>query len=533
MIQQDNIDDEDACYTPPVIKPIRYNKKFDMYEDDGAGPAPALEHFPAQLIADIMPLQDVKTKAKKPSVRKSKISKNDKVVDQAVVAEPKAKKPPTPKPICKKILDNGEQCKTRSQSRGLCGQHGGSKFCTFVDDKNGECGKIQFSNLGLCKGHSPKCIIDGCNKPTVGRSDKCADHDKSAECEFINMKGVKCTKNGRGKKLCIGHGGGVKCTVEGCGRVRRDKKSGKCKTHGGGKICNEYGCKTPACDGPYDKCQEHGGGPRCTEKLCVNGARKKGGKCTQHGGGNRCIIDLCTNSAQPKSDKCGLHGGGVRCIVDKCTHLAQGPTIKCVSHGGGVRCSVDKCPSGAQTVETGKCRHHGGGTPCINCVDWIDSKQGLEKYDGYCLRCFKYLKPDDDRCKDVRAHTKELMVRERLNAEFDSFIHDRTLFTGGCDCTHRRRIDHRKEFDDVILAVETDEFAHVNYDQQDELNRYNDFYMVDSRKWVFIRFNPDSNRSKVPIEEKLNTLIELVREFIRQIENDEIEEELTIRKLFY
>ena len=206
--------------------------------------------------------------------------------------------------------------------------------------------------------------------------------------------------------------------------------------------------------------------------------------------------------------------------------LADGPQIdmQIIEH-----CGI----SGAQTVETGKCRHHGGGTPCINCVDWIDSKQGLEKYDGYCLRCFKYLKPDDDRCKDVRAHTKELMVRERLNAEFDSFIHDRTLFTGGCDCTHRRRIDHRKEFDDVILAVETDEFAHVNYDQQDELNRYNDFYMVDSRKWVFIRFNPDSNRSKVPIEEKLNTLIELVREFIRQIENDEIEEELTIRKLFY
>ena len=30
-----------------------------------------------------------------------------------------------------------------------------------------------------------------------------------------------------------------------------------------------------------------------------------------------------------------------------------------------------------------------------------------------------------------------------MNENFTGFIHDRPLYTGNCDCTHRRRIDHR------------------------------------------------------------------------------------------
>ncbi len=28
------------------------------------------------------------------------------------------------------------------------------------------------------------------------------------------------------------------------------------------------------------------------------------------------------------------------------------------------------------------------------------------------------------------------------NLNFEGFIHDTTLYTGNCDCTHRRRIEH-------------------------------------------------------------------------------------------
>jgi hypothetical protein len=37
-----------------------------------------------------------------------------------------------------------------------------------------------------------------------------------------------------------------------------------------------------------------------------------------------------------------------------------------------------------------------------------------------------------------------MAVINRINDEFQGFIHDIPLYTGVCDCTHRRRVDHRK-----------------------------------------------------------------------------------------
>jgi hypothetical protein len=36
----------------------------------------------------------------------------------------------------------------------------------------------------------------------------------------------------------------------------------------------------------------------------------------------------------------------------------------------------------------------------------------------------------------------EIMVRNIINKNFDGFIHDKPLYTGNCDCTHRSRIEH-------------------------------------------------------------------------------------------
>ena len=100
------------------------------------------------------------------------------------------------------------------------------------------------------------------------------------------------------------------------------------------------------------------------------------------------------------------------------------------------------------------------------------------------------------------------------------------------DCTHRRRIDHRKLIDNTILAIEIDEFGHRSYDKRDEEIRYDDVYMIHSGKWIFIRFNPDSNVSKVDIEDKLDTLIETMKECIERIENEENKELVEIIKLY-
>lgn len=297
---------------------------------------------------------------------------------------------------------------------------------------------------------------------------------------------------------------GLRCNEPECNKLALGKTE-KCASHGGGFRCNEPECNKIA-QGNTDNCIAHGGGYRCTELGCASSARRKFGKCKSHGGGYRCVEFGCTRSAQGKTGKCASHGGGHRCIQSGCTSSAMDKTGKCASHGGGIRCP--------------------------NCVDWIDSRAGTSKYDGYCITCFKRIFPEDPRSKVIHSHNKEMMVRNTINANFDGFVHNRPLYTGGCDCTHRRRIDHRKLINSTILAIETDEFGHRGYNQKDEEIRYDDVYMIHSGKWIFIRFNPDDNVSKVDISDKLEKLVETIEDCIVRIENDCNTELVEIIKLY-
>ncbi len=172
-----------------------------------------------------------------------------------------------------------------------------------------------------------------------------------------------------------------------------------------------------------------------------------------------------------------------------------------------------------------------GGRRCSNCIEWTDSRVGSKKYDGFCATCFKQRFPDDPRSKVKYAHTKEIRVRQAINEQFEGFIHDTPLYTGQCDCSMRRRIDHRKLIGSTLLCIETDEFGHRGYDPVDEEIRYHDLYMVHSGKWVFIRFNPDGKG--VDMEDKLDRLIEEIRNQIHRIENEENTDLLEIVELFY
>ncbi len=180
-----------------------------------------------------------------------------------------------------------------------------------------------------------------------------------------------------------------------------------------------------------------------------------GARCKAHGGDIRCSYPGCIKSARDKSDRCNAHGGGKRCIEKGCTKSAINKTNKCVSHGGGNRCP--------------------------NCIDWIDSRGGLLKYDNYCATYINIF-PSDPRSKKINIKSKEIRVRNaiieksEINDIFKGFIHDRSLWTGNCDCTHRHYINHRKLIGNTILAIETDENAHKNYDKKDEKLRYDDLH---------------------------------------------------------
>lgn len=122
-------------------------------------------------------------------------------------------------------------------------------------------------------------------------------------------------------------------------------------------------------------------------------------------------------------------------------------------------------------------------------------------------------------------------MRDAINDRYDGFVHDRALYTGNCDCTHRRRIDHRKLIGMTLVCVETDERAHAGYDPHDEEIRYDDLYMIHSGKWIFIRFNPDEPTTCM--EEKLDMLLSVLDQQIHRAEADENTELVEIIKLYY
>ena len=198
-----------------------------------------------------------------------------------------------------------------------------------------------------------------------------------------------------------------------------------------------------------------------------------------------------------------------------------------------LKCTTEGCNNSALRKDPQKCIAHGGGLRCTNCINWIDSRVGNPKYDGYCATCFKRIFPNDSRSKVIYEKSKEIMVRNKINENFDGFIHDTLLYTGNCGCNHRRRIDHRKLINNTIIAIETDEFAHRNYNNYDEKIRYNDLYMIHSGKWIYIRFNPDSNRDNTDIEDKLNILINTIETCINDIKMENNTELIKIIKLFY
>jgi hypothetical protein len=173
------------------------------------------------------------------------------------------------------------------------------------------------------------------------------------------------------------------------------------------------------------------------------------------------------------------------------------------------------------------------------CINDACSASSNKKYKNYCFFCFQHLYPLDPLNFQKRNSTKEIAVRNFINLNFDGFLHDKSIFTGNCDCTHRRRIDHRKLINNTLLCIETDETQHKRYNKNDEDIRYDDLFMIHGGKFIFIRFNPDSyknlqgNKINTPLYIRLQKLeIEMMKQ-INRILNHENTELLEIIYLFY
>jgi hypothetical protein len=141
-----------------------------------------------------------------------------------------------------------------------------------------------------------------------------------------------------------------------------------------------------------------------------------------------------------------------------------------------------------------KCEHGKKIIYCIDCdgsglcnSEWCESI-GLEKYNGYCLRCCVYLFPE---LKVVRNYkTKEKAVVDFIKEKFINYdwVYDKKI-KDGCS---RKRPDLLLDLGSHLLIVEVDENAHNHYDCSCENKRLMQLSQdVGHRPIVFIRFNPD------------------------------------------
>lgn len=119
-----------------------------------------------------------------------------------------------------------------------------------------------------------------------------------------------------------------------------------------------------------------------------------------------------------------------------------------------------------------------------------------KKYNGYCLRCFMYMFPDQKIVRNYK--TKEATVVDYIKSHFSqfTFITDKSI-TDGCS---RKRPDILVDFGEFVLIIEIDENQHTSYSCENkrlcQLSQD-----IGHRPLVMIRFNPDEyideNNSKV------------------------------------
>ena len=131
--------------------------------------------------------------------------------------------------------------------------------------------------------------------------------------------------------------------------------------------------------------------------------------------------------------------------------------------------------------------------------------------------------------------SKEMIVRNFINERYEGFVHNQPMWIAGCDCTQKRRVDHRKLIEGTMLAVETDEYKHRYYDKSDEEMRYDDLVAYHSGRWIFVRFNPDDIASGkgVDLEDKLEVLGKELEKHIERIQTGDNYKTDTLVEIHY
>jgi hypothetical protein len=431
---------------------------------------------------------------------------------------------------CRKFANYGDfyckplRCKEHKENYKLVSSLCQSENCKIKSSYNYEGLKNKYcyehKNDGMVNVSSKKCCEFNCKKqPSYnlkGESDGiyCSLHKKNG---MINVKDTKCSFDGCDITPIYNYIGEKKCLF--CSLHKIDNmvnvKDKKCEFSGCIKIpsCNFEGEKTPifCCkhklDGMIDIISDFCIFENCEKVAIFNFTKEKNGLyCSNHKLDD--MIDIKNK----------------RCEYLECKNQ---PSYNYEGKTNCKFCSIHKL-NGMIDIKHKKCK-----------AGFCLGTTANPKYKGYCSSCYQNLFPNDPLTLQIRSKTKEIAVRDFINLNFEGFQHDKPLWTGNCDCTHRRRIDHRKIIGNTLLCIETDENQHKGYNKPDEEIRYDDLFMLHGGKFIYIRFNPDKFKDKngksinPMIYTRLPFLKEEIEKQIKRIENEENKDLLEIIKLYY
>lgn len=380
-------------------------------------------------------------------------------------------------------------CKTHKQE-GMISNPRYSQACKFKG-----CETTPSYNFEGCKNRMYCCVhkLDGMINLRDSDHQYCRHEDCNIRASF-NYAGkterLYCEKHSHCGMINVLND---KCTFDGCETRAiynyKGEKPKYCLAHSEPGMINikDKKCSHTGCDKIPSYKFENSNAKYCTEHKQEGMFNIRGYNCTHAQCNKRATFNIL--NGRPKF--CKQHKTDDMVDVqntNRCKHQGceKHPAFNYPQETTYDYCAIHR-KEGMVDIKTVK---------CPNCIDWPDSQKANKKYKNYCARCFQQLFPDDPLTYQIRCKTKEIATRDYINATFEGFQHDKCLWLQGCDCSHKRRIDHRKLIGNTMLCIETDENQHKYYDHQDELNRYHDCFMALGCKFIFIRFNPDKYKDK-------------------------------------
>ena len=312
------------------------------------------------------------------------------------------------------------------------------------------------------------CIYDGCNNWTGYnfeglKAQYCSVHKKEG---MVDVKSKTCIHEGCRKQPTFnteGEANALYCaTHKKEGMV--DVKSKTCIHEGCRKIptfntegeANALYCATHKKEGMVD----------VKSKTCIHEGCRKRPTFNTEGEANAlyCATHKKEGMVDVKSKTC-IHEG-----------CRKQPVFNTEGEANALYCATHK-KEGMVDVKNKTCYNN-----------WC-SIRAIDKYDGYCLRCYIYTFPDKPVARNYK--TKERAVVDFVYKRFPehTWITDKKI-NDGCSM---RRPDILVDLGYQVVIIEIDENAHQYYDCSCENKRIMELSLdVGHRPIVFIRFNPDS-----------------------------------------